>query len=193
VKDLLQNQPYVLQPEKVNTRVLGIIIILTFTFFALSIIGIWVAFLPQMETAGEETSELISGEGAGTQIINIDIIPEVRFFLILSLVIFGILDGIFAFMLWRGKPNNENTAVITPLFATYLTGRIFSGLIMSFLPIPILVSTNPRFMMTILYLSAVVLVGLSLVIILIFQMKVFSESKRTATKILVGKSEDILP
>jgi hypothetical protein len=177
--------------QQINTKNFGLITMMIFIVFVFNIVMLWFTFLPQMEVAGEETSELISGEGAATQIINLEMIPEVRMFFILSLVIFGLLDGIFALILWKGKPNPHNTSVIIPLFATYIGSRVFNVLIVWLFPIAIIVGTNPRFMMNILYLSAVVLVVLSLVIILIFQMKVFSESKRTATKVLEGPSEEI--
>ncbi len=177
----------------VNTKNLGLITMIIFMFFALTIVRLWLTFLPQMEVAGEETAQLISGEGAATQIINIDFIPEVRLLLILSLVIFGILDGIFALMLWRGNPNPHNATIIMPLFIIYMVGRFFSGFIISILTIPVIVGTNPRLMMDIFYLSVVALVGLCLVIILLFQMKVFSQCKRKATEVQVGRSEGSSP
>jgi hypothetical protein len=160
---------------------------------ALNILRLWFMYLPQMEEAGRETSQLVSGEGAAVQIINIDMIPEVRMFFLMSLITFGILDGIFAFMLLKGKPIYQNKVIIRPLFFINVFGRIISVVIISIIPITVIVGSNPRFMMMILYLSAVVLVGLSLVIILVFQMKVFSESKRTATKVLVRRSGESPP
>jgi hypothetical protein len=162
-------------------------------FFAFNIVRLWFTFLPQMEVAGRETAQLISGEGASVQIINTDMIPEVRMFFLMSLITFGILDGVFSFMLGKGKPVYKNRAIIMPLFLINTFGRIMSVIIISTIPITVIVGSNPRLMMMILYFSAVILATLSLVIILIFLTKVYTPSKRTATKIMVGRSEESIP
>jgi hypothetical protein len=175
-----------------DTKLLGVIIIIIFIFFAFNILRLWLIFLPQMEEAGRETERLVSGNDA-ISIINTNIIPEIRLFFILTLLVFGILDGVFSLMLWKGKPREEHRMLIMPLFIIYLIGRILSGIIISIFIIFVIIGSNPRNQMNSLYMITLIFSALGIVIICIFYDKIFSPRKRTATKILVGRSEKSTP
>jgi hypothetical protein len=143
-----------------------------------------------MEEAGEETAELISAEG-GTPItiINIEIIPQLMIFFILTLISFGILDGLFSFILFKGNNRINHEMLIVPLFVLYLFGRIASGVITRLLTNSALFGINPWWALSSLYMMLLVFSILSAVIILLFYTKIFTPEKKKAFKIRVSKAE----
>lgn len=174
---------------KNNTNVLGIITLIIFILFALNILRLWWV-LPYMERAGRETVSLISGgSGASVSIINTEVIPQIRIFFMLSLISFGILDGVFSFMLLKGNPKIAHVVLIIPLFILYLVARIASGFIVTLLTSSALFDNNPWGALASLYISLIVFSILSTVILLIFHTKIFTQEKKKAIKILVSKSE----
>ncbi|UCG69429.1 MAG: hypothetical protein JSV09_16950 [Thermoplasmata archaeon] len=174
-----------------DTKLLAAITIFVFLIFAMNIIRLWLVYLPQMEEAGRETQMLISEEGAGgaIQIIQHEIIPEIRFALILSLIIFGLMDGIFIFMLWKGNPRFEHRDLILPLFTIYIIKRIFHGIFISMITIIAIVGSNPRSLIYSLYMTIPVFFLAGAVIMLLFHTKIFGTRKRKATKILFKASD----
>lgn len=156
---------------------LAISVIITFLIFAFMILYSWMTFLPQMEEASEETSELIGGSGGGESIsiIEGDAINAIRLVYLLSLIIFGLLDGIFAFMLWRAKPPIKNEKILSPLYAIYIVHRLIALFTIFQLSVFVLVSSNSRPLLNLLYLTIPVFSAVSLVIILLVHRKVLGE------------------
>lgn len=163
-------------------KILAVVIVFAFLIFALNIIRLW-PYLYQMERAAEETSELISGTGgASVSIIQSEMIPEIRMILIFSLIFFGLLDGIFALMLWKKKlPKNQEIIVIL-LVMVYAFNRFVSTYVMTVLPTMILIGSNSRTLMNTLYSTIPVFFAVSLIIILLIKTKVLMRKK--GTKIL---------
>ena len=176
---------------KNDTKILAAITIFIFLIFAMNILRLWLIYLPQMEEAGRETQRIIGEEGAGgaIQIIQHDIIPEIRIALILSLVIFGLMDGIFVFMLWKGNPRFEHKDLILPLFIIYIIKRIFHGILITMITISAIVGNNPRSLLHSLYMTLPVFFLAGAVIMLLFHTKIFGTRKRKATKILFKASD----
>jgi hypothetical protein len=178
-----------------DTKIFAAITIIILMIFIMIIIRLWLFYLPQMEEAREETSALVSEEGAGgaIQIIQYDIIPEIRLALIVSLIVFGIMDGIFALMLWIGNPRNEHKNLIQPLFAVYIFKRIFHGFLITIITAMALTGSNPRSLVGSLYMSIPVFLSAGVVIMLLFYTKIFSARKRKATKILFKATDKATP
>lgn len=153
-------------------------------------------YIPQMERVAEVEEEIqgfISGGSGGggvtVSIINTDIIPQIRIFFMLTLISFGILDGVFSFRLLKGNPRKEHEMLIMPFFIMYLMARIASGLFITFLTSVALVGNDPRGTLNTFYIILLVCSLLSTVIILLFQLKIFNPEKKKAFKILVARSE----
>jgi hypothetical protein len=194
VDELPQYAPIGSSHNKNDTKIYAIFIIIIFIIFAFNILRLWMVYIPQMERVAEveeETAELISGGsgGATVSIVNIDIIPQIRIFFMLTLISFGILDGVFSVMLLKGNPRKEHEMLIMPFFILYLINRIASGFIITFLTPAALVGNNPRGILNSLYVALFVFSILSTVIILLFHTKIFTKEKKKAFKILVARSE----
>ena len=191
MNNLPQYAPIGTSQNKNDTRFFGILTIIIFILFAFNLLRLWMFYIPQMEQAGEETVGLISGQGTGgaISIINSDIIPQIRIFFILTLFSFGILDAVFSFMLFRGNPRKEHEMLIMPFFIMYLISRIASGFIITFLTSAAILGSNPRGTLNSLYMIILICSILSIVIILLFQMKIFTPEKKKAIKILMSRSE----
>jgi TRAP-type C4-dicarboxylate transport system permease small subunit len=141
-----------------------------------------------MEELGVETENLMSNTAVNS-VVNTEIIPELRLFLILTITAFGLIDGLFSYMLWKGNPKQENKAIVMPLYITYIFGSILSAVIISIITPFVLVTVDPRGLMNILYVTTLVFSGLAILIIILFQKKIFTARKRTAKKVLVRGSE----
>jgi hypothetical protein len=141
-----------------------------------------------MEQTGEEIEGLMAGDIA-LSIVNTEIIPQIRIFFMLTLISFGILDGVFSFLLWKGNPRKEHEMLITPFFILYLIARIGSGFLITFLTSDALLGSDPRGTLNALYLTLLVCSLLSVVIILLFQIKIFTPEKKKAIKILMARSD----
>ncbi len=168
------------------TKIMAIVILVVFLLFAFNIARLWLTYLPQMEEAAEETARMLAETGGGGEpasIIQGDIIPELRMVLMLSLILFGLLDGIYALMLWRGKPPFRNESVLIPLTAIYFIARIFHTYVITIISTTIVTHSNPRILMNSLYLTIPIFSVLSLVIIIIVYNKVLKRRKK-GTKIL---------
>lgn len=84
---------------------LSMYIVMFYLIFAILVASHFLTFIPQMEEAGEETTELINSGNAGDKVkaIHNDMAREVRMAYIISLISFGILDGTFILMLRRRR------------------------------------------------------------------------------------------
>jgi hypothetical protein len=194
VNNLPQYAPIGTSQNKNDTRFLGILIIIILIIFTFNLLRLWMIYIPQMERAAEaseETAQMISGGGGGVAItiINTDIVPQIRIFFMLTLISFGILDTVFSVMLLRGNPRKEHEMLIMPFFIMYLMGRIASGFIITFLTSAALLGSDPRGSLSSLYLTLFVCSIFSIVIIILFHMKIFTPEKKKAVKILVARSE----
>lgn len=181
-----------------TSKILALVVLTTFLIFTFYTVAQLTIFIPQMEQreeareeAHEETSEMMEETGGGGEpetfsVIQSEFIPEVRLVYILSLVFFGLLDGIFAFMLWTGKPPYKNESILLPLGIIYIINRIVSIFVIILFSIVILEDSNPRSLMNSLYLSIPIFSAVSIVLILLFHKKIFGSSKRKGTKILFG-------
>ena len=168
------------------TKIMAIVMLIVLLIFVFNIVRLWLTYLPEMEEAGEETSRMMAQTtgGEGTfQIIQNDIIPELRMVLLLSLILFSLLDGIFILMLWTGKPPFLNESVLIPLSLIYFVARIFHTFIIAMISTTILIHSDPRILMNSLYLTIPIFSVLSLVIITIVYTKVLKGRKK-GTKVL---------
>lgn len=169
-------------------KVLAIIIIVIYLMFLLAIINLFTSYIPHMEEAGEETAELIdtgeAGGGGAVHVINSDIAQEVRIACIISVISFGILDGIFAIILLFRKVKVGHDGALLPLIVIQIINRLMSGLIIVPLTITVFVSGNPRFQMNAFYLVLAISLILSLVLALIIFIKLTeSKTRKIAYKI----------
>ncbi len=144
---------------------------LVFLFFML--IMQWMFFFPNMEDAYEETKSMIErtgGEDSG-RLIHGEYIGEIKFAQVISFICFGLLDAVFAFMLWKGKAPKSQEITTRVLSEAHSTIRMFSAFVIIMLSISILIGDNPRIFMNLLYLIIAVFSVISLIIILYFQRK----------------------
>lgn len=153
-------------------------IIMSYISFALIIIILHMSiFLPQMEKANEERQELIEEtEGTDSSIVETKYIVGIRLVYILSLICFGLLDGLCAVVLWKVRVPKEQMVMFGNLAESYVAARAFSLLMITLLSVMILVSSNPRLFEDLLYLVVPIFSLISLIFILYFSRK-FSMEK----------------
>lgn len=185
--------PNIGRDNRIATKILAAVVVVVYLIFAFTMIILGMTFLPQMEEASEETSRMIGGsDGGAVSIVQDEVIPEIRLVYVLSLIIFGLLDGVFAFILWSGKPPYSHDNILLPLAiilaVMYFLNRAFSTYVMTQLSIMTLVGSNSRALMNMLYLTIPIFSAVSLVIILIVKKKVFS--KKRAHKVVFKIPED---
>ena len=173
-------------------KILALLIIVVFLIFVFNIVGLWITYLPhmeQMEEAGEETSQMMEETGGeGVSIIQAEMIPEIELVFTLSLICFGLLDGIFALMLWRTRVKNRQQLNLGISVLAHLLIRTFSLSFISSLTVQVMVGHNSRALMNALYMTVPIFSAASLVIIIIVYKVVLA--KKRATKILNKISED---
>jgi flagellar protein FlaJ len=82
------------------------VIYISFFVFLFTILILNSTFLPQMREAGEETSELVSGEGTTVQIIQSQAISAIQFTYLIASLAHAVGDGLIAGSLSTGKLKN---------------------------------------------------------------------------------------
>jgi hypothetical protein len=149
----------------VSARVLSLEILAAFIMYLFFILILtWWNFLPQMETASEETRALLeeSGSTGAVQIIHGEFIPEIRLAHLISFVCYGLVDGIIFFTLWQSNVAIDRKERVAMMAYTYTTLRTFSAFITVMLTITVLVGTDPSFYLTLLFISIPIFSILSL-------------------------------
>jgi hypothetical protein len=169
-------------------RSIAVIIIMIYLSFLVYVAALNVSFIPQMEEAGEETAELLNtgeaGGGGSVQVIHNDMVDEVRTAFIITLISFGILDGIFALMLWLKRVKNSHRTALIALLAIQILNRILCAYIIVIFSIWVLVATNPRTIMNTVYLVLTISVAVSVVLALIIYFYLMgSKTQKMAFKI----------
>jgi flagellar protein FlaJ len=79
------------------------VIYISFFVFLFTILILNATFLPQMREAGEETSRLVSGDGASVQIIQTQAISAIQFSYLIASLAHAVGDGLIAGSLSNGK------------------------------------------------------------------------------------------
>jgi hypothetical protein len=154
-------------------KVMAAVVIVLYLIFATAILALWFTFLPEMESAGEETRDLISGDDVGSiSIINDNFIPEIRLVFIICLFVFGISDGTLVFLLWRGKPPFRNQQILSPLITFYCLKRGIGTPVIIQLSILTIIMDNSRTFINSLYAASITISVIGLVIIIIVYTKV---------------------
>jgi hypothetical protein len=165
------------------------VVIIFYIIFLSMVIQISPSF-SHMEEGSEEIESMMEQTGGGDtthSIVNRDMIPEVQMILILSLIIFGLLDGLFAFMLWNSKPPFQNEKILKPLFAVQLSNRFIGGYAIVMMSVAAVFIDDPRDILNTLYLLIIASACATMIIMVIIKKKVFEGRK--ATKILVSRNE----
>jgi hypothetical protein len=152
----------------------AVMVVLIYFVFVFTVLYLWINFLPRMEEIAEETSELV-GDDEDLILIQEDAIPQLRIILLVSILAFGIVDDLFAVLLWKAKPPMRNERVFIPLYSVYIGHRFIGGFLIVELTILALTGTDPGFMINLLYLTMVVLSALSLVIIALVYTQVLDQ------------------
>ncbi|UCE74652.1 MAG: hypothetical protein JSV56_02840 [Methanomassiliicoccales archaeon] len=162
--------------NNVTTKTFAVVVLIAFITYTITIIILWTTFLPQMESATEETESLMgNSRRESDSIIHGDYISEIKLVFIASLICYGLFDTIFSLMLWRGEVPKNQEKMVEVLAQTYVTKRAFSLFLATMLPIIVLVGSNPELPMNIFYLVVPIFSIISLVFILYFNRKIFEE------------------
>lgn len=154
----------------------AVMVVLIYFVFVFTVLYLWINFLPRMEEIAEETSDLV-GDDEDLILIQDEAIPRLRIVLLLSILAFGIVDDLFAVLLWKAKSPLRNERVFTPLYSVYIGHRFIGGFLIVELTILALTGTDPGFMLNLLYLTLVVLSALSVVIIVLIYTQVLSQKE----------------
>ena len=167
---------------------LAVVIIIIYLSFLFTIATLYTSFIPHMEEAGEETAEIIStgeaGAGGSVQVIHNDMAQEVRTAYIISLISFGILDGIFALMLWLRKVKRGHEGAIFSLIAIQIINRVVSVFLIIQLSVRVFINPTPRVFMNTLYFVLAISAAVSLVLALIIYFYLLeSKTQKIAFKI----------
>ncbi len=163
--------------KKATPKQYAFAVIIWYIIFAIMIIFHMSYLIPQMEKANEETSELIEEtEGAYPSTVETDYVAGARFVYILSLICFGLLDGLCAVILWKARVPEEQMIMFGNLAEGYIAVRAFSLFIMTVLSIMIWIGSNQRFLIGLFYLIVPIFSLISLILILYFD-KNFSRKK----------------
>ncbi len=166
------------EETRFSMKVLTVLVLIGFLVYTMIILTLWMSFLPNMEHAAEETQKLIEKSGGETSTVQSVYFSEMRMVYTISLICFGLLDGVFAYLLWKGKmPNSRLYNVIGPQVVLYSTIRgIIGGLIITQLSIGTFTGHDPRLMINMLYLVIAISSVISLIIIFYIKMKYLREN-----------------
>ena len=134
-----------------------------------------------MEEIAEETEDIL-GDDEDNVIIQRDAMPAIRVILLVSILAFGVVDDIFAVLLWKAKPPLRNERVFTPLYSFYIGQRFIGGFLVVELCILALTGSNPELMINMLYLTIVVLSAISLVLITLVYTQVLSHKEKDGAR-----------
>lgn len=162
-------------------KFLAIIIIVTYLFFLLIIARLYFTFIPQMEEAGEETAELISGtpgSGGAVQVIHHGYAQEIRLAYIISLISFGILDMVFALMLLFKRVKRGHETALFSLSVIQIINRPFSAFVIVQFSILVFVESEPGLYVNALYLIIAISSILSSVLAFIVYIKLLRNKTR---------------
>jgi hypothetical protein len=168
---------------------LAVVIIIIYLSFLFTIATLNTSFVPMMEEAGEETAELIStgeaGAGGSVQVIHNDMAQEIRTAYIITLISFGILDGLFALMLWLRKVKRNHETALATLATIQIINRPLSAFLIVQFSILAFVNPNPRLYMNTLFLVIIISSAVSLILALISYFYLLeSKTQKIAFKIL---------
>jgi len=154
--------------SEVSTKVMAVPVLITIlTYILFIIIMQWIHFFPVMESAAEETKDLTGETGD----IQGEYIGEIKLAQILSFLCFGLLDCLFAFILWKGKVPKNREIKTRMLINNYPVIRMSSAFIIIMLSITVIIGNSPRFLMNLLYLIILIFSIVSFIIILYFKRK----------------------
>jgi len=172
--------PFPSKDKELALKFLGAIIIFIFVIYISTLFVLSSTFIPQMEEAGEETAELIStgeaGAGGSVQVIRHDFAGEVRTAYLVSLISFGILDGLFALILWLRRPKRGHESALISMAVIQIINRPFTAYLMVQFSIMVFVGSSPEIHLNVLYLIIIISSILSLVLVFIVH-QMLSESK----------------
>jgi flagellar protein FlaJ len=100
------------------------VIYISFFVFLFTILILNATFLPQMREAGEETSALVSGDGASVQIIQTQAISAIQFSYLVASLAHAVGDGLIAGALSNGKVKNGLVHSFILLIAAFFMLRL---------------------------------------------------------------------
>jgi flagellar protein FlaJ len=100
------------------------VIYISFFVFLFTILILNATFLPQMREAGEETSALVSGDGASVQIIQTQAISAIQFSYLIASLAHAVGDGLIAGALSNGKVKNGLVHSFILLIAAFFMLRL---------------------------------------------------------------------
>ena len=177
-----------------SARVLSLEILVAFMmYFFFIFVFLWWHFLPSMEASYEETSALLeeSSNAGAIQIIHGEFIPQIRLAHIMSLICYGVVDGIIILTLWQSNIKKEQAAMEVLIVKSYAVLRAFSAFITVILTITVLVGTDPSFYLALLFISIPIFSILSLLYFYYF--KTYLSPAEGARKVIFKIPEKIGP
>ncbi len=152
---------------------LAIGIVILYFVYVFTIAYLWVGFLPNMEKAASETSELMEREGVEpVSIVQGEVIPELRVLYIISLIFFGIVDISLAILLWKAKPPLNNEKILSPLYSIYNVNRAIAIFLITQLSILALVGSNSRQLVNSLYIAIPIFSAVGIILLFLIYYKV---------------------
>jgi hypothetical protein len=95
--------------------------------------------------------------------------------IILSILIFGPLDGIFSFILWRVRPPLRNEGIVIPLYVIYISTRLFLMYFIFQVLIWTLANQNPATAISLIYILILTIALGDISIMLFLHKMVFSK------------------
>lgn len=187
-EEQMPHPPLLYQRSGSRFKSLAVIIIIIYLSFLIFIATLYFSFVPQMEEAGEETAELINtgeaGGGGAVQVIHNNMADEVRTAYIITLISFGIIDGLLVLMLWLKRVKRSHETALFALLAIQILNRLASAYLTIQFSIMVLVGPNPRTMMNTLYFVLAISAALSIVLALVINFYLMeSKTRRIAFKI----------
>ena len=159
-----------------NVKHMALSLIFMIIIFAIFVLYISLRILPEMEELNEELQELIES-GASDVETQGPPITEIRIAYFASLILFGLLDGIFVVMLWRAKAPLRNETILSPLYSVYTATRVGAIILISQISIGVIVGDNPGELITLLYFMVFVSTVISIAIIMVVHKKVLGQIK----------------
>jgi len=154
-----------------NIKHMAISLVLMIIVFAILILYFTMNFFPEMERLNEERRELTDHGGidVGIQDPPFD---EIRIVFTISLILFGLLDGILAVMLWRARAPLRNKKVLSPLYSVYSLNRGASIFLILQISIFATADDNPGQLVNLQYFMVFVFTVVSIILIVLIHKKV---------------------
>lgn len=153
----------------INIKRMAIMLVLMYVIFVIWVICFWVIVIPQMEESNEDI-QIMGNFMKGSPFHLIRLAYQ------LTLIIFGPLDFILAFMMWRATPPLRNVRILQPLFMIYIFHRILIILLVTILSSIVVIANDFGYLLDIHYFSIVIFLIICIMIIVIINKKVLGRN-----------------